>query len=58
MTEKEKCHGCGSEDLEYEICGDFKNLVCQDCSLVMGGGDLVVEAEEAEASGEDVEVME
>lgn len=55
MNEYEECYECGGE-IEPEVVGDFKDWVCQECGLIIGGGLLVEEQEEF--VGEDVEVME
>ena len=52
---KQRCYDCGGE-VEAEVVGDFKDWVCQDCGIIVGGGLLVEEQEEYVE--EDVEVME
>lgn len=55
----EKCYQCGGE-VEVEIVGEFRDLVCQQCGIIVDSEKTVVENQDEYATEdeEDVDVME
>lgn len=57
MTE-ERCYQCGGE-LEVEIAGDFRDLVCQQCGIIVDSEEEVaVEDQEAVTNEGEYEIVE
>lgn len=55
MTE-EKCYQCGGE-VDVEIVGKYRDLVCQQCGIIVDS-ERVVEDQEEYSEEEDYDVME
>ena len=55
MTEYEECYDCGG-DVEVEVVGQYKDLVCQDCGLIVDSNEIV--EEQQKYIEDDLEVME
>lgn len=53
----EKCYRCGGE-VEVETVGEYQDLVCQDCGIVMGSEEMVVEDQAEFIEDGDIEIME
>ena len=55
MTEYEECYDCGGR-VEPEVVGQYKDLVCQDCGLIVDSNEIV--EEQQKYIEDDLEVME
>lgn len=54
---EEYCYECGGE-LEVEVVGIYRDIVCQDCGIVVDSEKVVENQESSDAIDGDHEVME
>lgn len=54
---EEKCYQCGGE-VDVEIVGRYRDLVCQQCGIIVDSEKIVEDQEQSMIEEEEYEVME
>jgi transcription initiation factor TFIIIB Brf1 subunit/transcription initiation factor TFIIB len=55
MTD-ETCPECGSDEVEPEILGSYRDFLCQKCGLLLDAEEIAEHEENTEAEGEVEEI--